>query len=281
MAFRAASRVFPPACGDDMTLYLSRITLSRNPAVTALKALIDPCEEAARDRLHDPARGRIMDAHHRLIWALFADDADQRRDFLWRSEGDGRFLTLSHRPPAADGAGLFLPPEVKPFAPDLRAGDRLRFVLRANATQTRKTGQTTRNGKERRVHIDLVMDRLHSLPGQKALPTGVISERPAQRHTLATEAARAWMAGQGSRNGFELVHRETDHGNEPCLDVADYSVVPLPAHIGDRKGQPQFGVIEMAGCLAVTDPDAFLAQLARGFGRAKAFGCGLMLVRRA
>lgn len=259
-----------------MTLTLSRVTLARNPATTALRALIDPVEGPARARLHDPERGRIMDAHHRLIWALFADDPDRTRDFLWRAEGGGRFLILSPRPPAADGAGLFLPPEVKPFAPDLRPGDRLGFVLRANATRTRKIMPDTRAQR-----VDVVMDRLHPIIGQKVLPKGEVSERPALRLALATEAARDWMAAQGGRHGFTIPTRETARGPEPDLDVADYSVVPLPAHIGPRKGQPQFGVIEMTGHLTVTDPDAFLDRIAAGFGRAKAFGCGLMLIRRA
>jgi CRISPR system Cascade subunit CasE len=30
----------------------------------------------------------------------------------------------------------------------------------------------------------------------------------------------------------------------------------------------------------VKEPDRFLAKLAQGFGRARAFGCGLMLIRR-
>jgi CRISPR system Cascade subunit CasE len=33
--------------------------------------------------------------------------------------------------------------------------------------------------------------------------------------------------------------------------------------------------------LQVTDPAAFLAKVASGFGPQKAFGCGLMLLRRA
>ncbi|WP_140848789.1 type I-E CRISPR-associated protein Cas6/Cse3/CasE [Paracoccus sp. FO-3] len=244
-----------------MSLCLSRVTLARNPATTALKALIDPIEGPALDRLHDPERGRIMDAHHRLIWALFADDPDRRRDFLWRAEGNGRFLILSPRPPAADGAGLFLPPEVKPFAPDLRAGDRLGFVLRANATRTRKTVPDVRAQR-----VDVVMDALH------ALPSGSESDaRREARMAAAETAGRDWLARQGEVVGFQV----TDFA------AADYSVVPLPAHVGPRKGQPQFGVIEMTGRLEVTDPDAFLAQLAVGFGRAKAFGCGLMLIRRA
>ena len=243
-----------------MTMYLSRVTLARNPATTALKALIDPVEGPARDRLHDPARGRIMDAHHRLIWSLFADDPDRARDFLWRAEGDGRFLILSPRPPAADGAGLFLPPEIKPFAPDLRTGDRLGFALRANATRTRKLAPDAPAKR-----VDVVMDALH------ALPSGRDSDaRREARMEAAETAGRDWLARQGEGAGFQL-------GD---FAAADYSVIPLPAHVGPRKGQPQFGVIEMTGRLTVTDPGAFLGRLARGFGRAKAFGCGLMLIRR-
>lgn len=243
-----------------MSLYLSRVTLARNPATMALKALIDPIEGSTRDRLHDPERGRIMDAHHRLIWVLFADNPDRRRDFLWRSEGNGRFLILSPRPPAIDGAGLFALPEIKPFAPDLRVGDQLGFVLRANATRTRKTAPDARAKR-----VDVVMDAL------RALPSGRKSDARRETRRAAAETAGAdWLARQGARAGFQLSD----------FAVADYSVVPLPAHIGPRKGQPQFGVIEMTGRLTVTDPGAFLGRLAHGFGRAKAFGCGLMLIRR-
>lgn len=244
-----------------MSLYLSRVVLARNPATTALKALIDPIEGPARDGLHDPERGRIMDAHHRLVWALFAGDPDQRRDFLWRSEGGGRFLILSARPPAADGAGLFQAPEIKPFAPDLRAGDRLGFALRANATRTRKAAPDARGRR-----VDVVMDVLH------ALPSGRESDaRREARLEAAGTAGRGWLARQGERAGFQLSD----------FAAADYWVVPLPAHAGARKDRPQFGVIEMTGRLTVTDPGAFLGQLAHGFGRARAFGCGLMLIRRA
>lgn len=242
-----------------MSLYLSRATLAPSPAATALRALIDPIEGPAHDRLHDPARGRIMDAHHRLIWALFADDPDRRRDFLWRAEGKGRFLILSSRPPAMDGAGLFVPPEIKPFAPELRAGDRLGFALRANATRTRKVVPNARA-----MRVDVVMDALH------ALPSGRESDARREARLAAAQTAGAdWLKRQGESAGFQLAD----------FAAADYSVVPLPTHTGARKRQ--FGIIEMTGRLTVTDPGVFLGYLARGFGRAKAFGCGLMLIRRA
>ncbi|MCX8507427.1 MAG: type I-E CRISPR-associated protein Cas6/Cse3/CasE [Rhodobacteraceae bacterium] len=244
-----------------MTLFLSRVTLARNPATTALKALIDPAESPSGQRLHDPDRGRIMDAHHRLIWALFADGTT--RDFLWRTEGQGRFLILSARARAADGAGLFDRPEVKPFAPDLRSGDRLAFVLRANATRTRKTAT---DPGARGARVDVVMNALYDLPSGRNS-----DDRRNSRMAAATSAGQDWLAGQGAQAGFAL----------HSFEAADYTVVRLPAHTGRRGGQPQFGVIEAAGVLTLTDPSAFLPRLAAGFGRARAFGCGLMLIRRA
>lgn len=255
-----------------MTLYLSRLRLSRSPSTRALSALLQPGEE-----------GRAADANHRLVWSVFAGDADQRRDFLWRAEGRGVFHTLSARPPEPLAeASVFEPPEVKLFAPDLRPGDRLAFLLRANATRTvRKDGAPSAGGKARKAHIDLVMDRLHPLAGQSSLPKGAVSERPARRMDLARDAALDWMTGQGARHGFVLAERPGRAGPEPDLTVADYSVFALPGHMGRRAGQPQFGVLDLGGTLEVTNPAAFLVRLAQGFGRAKAFGCGLMMIRRA
>ncbi|MDO5632323.1 MAG: type I-E CRISPR-associated protein Cas6/Cse3/CasE [Paracoccus sp. (in: a-proteobacteria)] len=230
-----------------MTLYLSRLDLSQRPDVAALNALLDPAPKGAQ-----------QDAHHRLIWSAFAGDPEAGRDFLWRAEGRGRFIVLSARPPQA--SALFDPPQVKPFAPDLRTGDRLRFVLRTNATRTRK-------GVGR---VDVVMDALHSVPQ---------AERATQRMAIAQGAAQDWLAGQGARHGFQIAW-DDDH-DRPALAVDDYSVVALPAHRGKRQGQPQFGILDLTGQIIVTDPAAFIDRLAAGFGRAKAFGCGLMLIRRA
>lgn len=221
-----------------MTLYLSRLRLSRSPAAKALDRLINP---------DDP--GQRKDAHHRLLWAAFADSDDRCRDFLWREERPGEFLTLSARRPVT--GGLFEEPEVKDFAPALSPGDRLHFALHANATRDRK-------GVGR---VDVVMDALHGLPQE---------ERAAQRMTVAQKAGADWLARLGSAGGFDLIR----------ADVNDYSVMVLPDHRGARQGQPQFGILDLTGTLQVTDPAAFLSRVAAGFGRARAFGCGLMLIRR-
>lgn len=221
-----------------MTLYLSRLRLSVAPSVQALDALLNPEGEGPR-----------LDAHHRLIWAAFADGPDRERDFLWREDGKASFFTLSARPPAPND---LLEVDVKKFAPVLLAGDRLDFTLRANATRDRK-------GKGR---VDVVMDALHTLPS---------GERAEQRMEIARREGAAWLARQGERSGFRALR----------VEVGDYSVAALPNHKGRRKGQPQFGILDLSGVLEVADPAVFLAKLASGFGRARAFGCGLMLIRRA
>lgn len=221
-----------------MTRYLSRIRLSHSPSARALAPLLMPAEA-----------GHRRSAAHNLLWSVFADGPDRKRDFLWRQEDDNLFLTLSARPPIQ--TNLFQPHQVKPFAPLLAAGDRLEYRLRANATRMKRGG----------ARVDIVMDELHDLPRE---------ERAEKRLDLAAVAAAEWMSRQGDRAGFRLLD----------ATVEDYSVEALPSHRGPRRGQPQFGIIEVAGRLDVTDPALFLESVGRGFGRAKAFGCGLMLIRR-
>ncbi|GHG98395.1 type I-E CRISPR-associated protein Cas6/Cse3/CasE [Pseudodonghicola xiamenensis] len=222
-----------------MTLYLTRLRVSRRPSARAVAALISPRDATAR-----------IDAHHKLVWAAFADGPERARDFLWREEDDGSFLTLSARPPLP--MDLFEPFETKPFAPVLAPGERLSFALRANATRARR-------GAGR---VDVVMDALHARP---------VAERAAARPEVAQQEGAAWLARQGESAGFTPL----------SVTVEGYATHALPGHRGPRKGQPQFGILDMSGVLEVTDPAAFCAQLAQGFGRAKAFGCGLMLIRRA
>lgn len=230
-----------------MNLYFSRLSLNRYAPTRSLSHLLDPEDDNAR-----------ADAHHRLIWTLFGDAKDRPRDFLWRADGKGRFYTLSARPPLTND--LFCPPETKAFEPKLKPGDRLQFSLRANATRDRaavsRMDTTARRGQSRRV--DVVMDLLRAVPGP---------ERARERMRLAQPAAEGWMARQGAAKGFA----------PRAVAVEEYRVLELGR--GARRGLTH-GVLDLAGEIEVTDPAAFLPALASGFGRAKAWGCGLMLIRR-
>ena len=232
-----------------MSLYLTRAELDRAAGTAALMPLLDPRAEDA-----------AADAHHRLMWSLFPG-ADAKRDFLWRANGKGQFLVLSRREPVR--SSIFRPLETKDFDPALQEGDRLSFLLRCNATQARYS----RTGPRGRVS-DIVMSALHATPGRSTLAKGQRSDRPALRMATAGRAAHAWMTAQGERHGFRL--------NNVVAD--DYATRRLRRH----KGRDiTVGVLDLRGELTVTMPDTFLAKIASGFGRSKAFGYGLMLIRRA
>ena len=219
-------------------MYLSRVSIAKKPTVKALTPLLSPSEVGDR-----------TDAHHRLLWMLFADSRDRERDFLWRAESRGEFLVLSQREPKQNE---LLTVESKPFSPAITNGDRLHFILRANATRAKKgTGR-----------VDVVMDALFDIPA---------GNRAEKRMQVANTEGAAWLARQGQRSGFAVIE---------CT-AQDYSTRALPSNKGSRRGQPHFGVLDLEGMLEVLDSEVFLSALRQGFGRAKAFGCGLMLLRRA
>lgn len=241
-----------------MTHYLTRAVLDPMAPEHALRPLIDPVD-----------RNIAFDAHHRLVWTLFPA-RPVKRDFLWRAGDKGKFLILSAREPQC--SSLFKPLESKPFAPVLAAGDRLTFVLRANATRDRRSGPQDdvipgtkrRPRKDRRV--DIVMHAMRE-QGIKGKITGPES-RASRRMNVAREAAMDWLAGQGHRRGFSV----------DALEVGDYRV----AKVNRRGGrEATFGMLDLQGRLTVRSPEVFINALLMGFGRAKAYGCGLMLVRRA
>jgi len=221
-----------------MTLYLSRIRLSHSSSAQALAPLLVPADAGLRRA-----------AAHNLLWSVFTDGPDRTRDFLWREDREGDFLTLSHRPPVQ--SDLFFPHEVKPFEPALATGERVAFRLRANATRMKRNGP----------RVDVVMDALHAKPKES---------RAEHRIDIARVAGTDWLSRQGVKAGFKVLQTE----------VEDYSVEVLPGYRGPRKGQPQFGIIDLFGRLEITNPATFLTEIGKGFGRAKAFGCGLMLIRR-
>lgn len=250
-------------------LWLSRARLRRDAQVAALASLLLP--ERNDDRVSNG---------HRLVWSLFADVFEQGpRDFLWRLDPNGWFYILSRRLPAADHALLEIDPP-KPFAPALQAGDRLRFSLRANATVSRpldglRTQRRDPSLKPSRktAHDDVVMHAIRHLPE---------NGRAAARRQAIDVAGRAWLAGQGARCGFSLPVACGDSDVNfaaSAMRVDGYQVLRPPRP--RKNAQMQIGVLDFVGVLTVTEPRRFLDALATGFGRAKAYGCGLMLIARA
>jgi len=242
-------------------LYFSRVTLKNTPDIAALAPVLAPAEPGAR-----------LQTDHRLIWSLFAGERDAKRDFLFRREDRGapasraRFLILSRRPP--DPAASLFEVETKDFAPALAKGDRLGFSLLANPAVTH---WRVIDGKKVRRRDDVVMHKLSTVPQ---------GERAAPREAAINEAGRAWLEGQARRAGFTL------EGGD-CLKIDGYDQFeidrnPPEASFGRRrkKNVISVSVLTFDGLLTVEEPELFLRAVAEGFGRARAFGCGLMLIRR-
>ena len=230
--------------------FLSRIRLRRDAPAAAIAPLLLPEETSQRSA-----------AAHRLLWTLFADEPDRKRDYLWREAEGGdaalnqRFLALSAREPV-DRHDLF-ELDTKPFAPALTAGDRLGFTLRANPVVSRATAERGRRGQRH----DIVMDRLKSVPS---------GERAAARPAIVMEAGRNWLTRQGEQHGFTL----QDDG----FQADGYRQLRIPR--GPKAKPMMISVLDLTGVIEIREPDRFLAALHQGFGKAKAFGCGLMLIRR-
>jgi CRISPR system Cascade subunit CasE len=218
---------------------------------------------ALQQRAHDDAYG-----DHQWLWRLFAAPAGTPRDFLFRRQevqGVPRYHLVSRRPPQSPGPDWQL--QIREYAPQLLAGERLSFELCASPTVRHdRTGKSQRH--------DVVVEAKKKLLAERGLSIWadwVDADRPAL-YDLVQSSCVAWLAKRGARGGFEL-----DASRCVAMSYQQYGRRSRP---GAEAGL-QFSTVELAGELTVRDPDAFAHVLFNGLGSAKAFGCGLLLVRRS
>jgi CRISPR system Cascade subunit CasE len=245
---------------SDSKLWFTRVTIKCHaPDVAPLiNTLLNPEDE-----------GRRLNTTHRMLWTLmpeqmrkssaFRVEGDNKAAFLWRTApnrfGASSWYLLGPRP-REDSA--FFEVETKPWAPFFAIGDRLAFDITVNATVNRMVDPAKgRNGRQR---ADVVMDAVHL-----AERSGAETPRALLRSTLADEALKNWWLAQGRRNGF----------SNSAISVVNYATVPL-----EGRRSARFGIGHLTGILEVNEPEAFTKRVEQGFGRAKAFGCGLLLLRR-
>ncbi len=193
-------------------------------------------------------------AEHQILWTLWGRRPEAERDFQFRRV-DGSVPTyylLSAVPPAAESPGWVI--ETKPFSPRIEEGDDLAFELRANPVVTRRSP----DGKSRR--HDVVCDALRAQP--------VADEQG--RADIERSAGLSWLARQGERHGFAF--------NPAMVRTGAYRQEQIRG--GGQSREIRYSSLDYSGRLAVTDASAFLACVRNGLGKAKAFGCGLFLLRR-
>lgn len=193
--------------------------------------------------LHLVERGEYV--MHQWLWELFP--GEQTRQFLYRREelqGAFRFFVLSSTPPVASA---YFHIESRPFAPSLTAGQALYFSLRANPT-------ICKAGKRH----DLLMEAKHQVKGS-------VDRR--EIWSYQQQAAREWLNRQGILNGFTLSEVNIDAYRQQQIRRVKI------------RQTIQFSSVDYAGTLVVGDPELFLQRLAQGYGKSRAFGCGLMMIK--
>jgi CRISPR system Cascade subunit CasE len=252
---------------------------------------ISPLREAFDYKDWSAIGGLDPYGQHQLLWKFFdlpRTSSPTQAPFLFRAEiSDGLpLLYVLSRIAPRDSTGKWRV-EPREYRPDLRLGDRLAFKLRANPVSfskkdrdpseaehwrksREKRGLKEKDLTKKRARHDVVMDTKRRM-NWKELPG---EERPTLAQ-VAYEAGSGWLRGREDRLGFRF--------DAERLRVDGHTVHCLKGR-RDEKGNCHgiaLSTLDFEGQLQVTDPELFLRNgLLAGIGPAKAFGCGLLLVRR-
>ncbi len=205
-------------------------------------------------------RGNMGNEHniHRLVWSLFSDGTDAKRNFIYRQESSGSlpsFYLVSENEPIDELDVWDL--DVKHYDPMLKSGQKLAFSLRANPIVSKRD----ENDKQHR--HDVVMDEKFRLKMENG--GNVKLNMP----DIVQRKGSEWLLRKGDMNGFSI------DGEQVRVDAYQNHKLFKPK----GKHHVSFNTVDIMGTLTVTDPDMFRDALFEGIGPSKGFGCGLLLVR--
>lgn len=239
-------------------------------------------------------------AEHQWLWHFFPAPPGSPRDFLFRRvEPQGMdlqptYYTVSARPPESPHPAWRV--QQREYRPQLRPHQQLRFELRANPVRARyltregdmaeayqrarrDTGRKVADGATRRKEYDdvvllakKVIAKQHGVSKWAAVPP----EHRVPLYDLVHQAVSGWFCGSEHEQGIAARHGFRVVADTLCVDA--YRQHRLP-----RKGSApiQFSTVDLSGVLEVVDVERTSEALLNGIGRARGFGCGLLLVRPA
>ena len=113
---------------------------------------------------------------------------------------------------------------------------------------------------------DVVMDEKKRIGWSEMRP----ENRP-PFYRIVADGGHRWLNARSSQNGFEVA----------ATDVSVERYMRYKYSNKNGKQRIQFSTLDFTGILTVTRPDDFINMLFSGIGKSRAFGCGLMLVRRS
>lgn len=199
---------------------------------------------------------------HQLAWRLFSDGTERERDFIFRWELAARqyptlYVVSSRKPDDRDG--LFRAVDTKPYQPTVAEGEEFVFQLRVNPVVKR------RDEDGRQVVADVVMDAKSK------------SDRSSSQAELVHTSCLAWLT-----DGSDRPSRAANAGfyvDSDSFEASNY----VPHRFRKSRGASRVTIstCDLSGVLKVEDPDRFVVALTQGIGASKAFGCGLLMIKRA
>lgn len=239
-------------------MIISKVRLKRSPGAqgTLARMLLD---SASRDR------------GHRLVWSLFSKTGDEKRRseqgmetplFLFRDIEPGAFLVVSREAPS-DPHDLWLI-EHKDYDPALAPDQKLGFVLRAFPAVSVKTP-----GVRRGVRTDAIM--------HAKKPRAMRGENVIFGPEEVAAAGLGWLYKREIRLGVTFDRERCTAGGYREVRIANPK--GNDAKQKGRRRDISFHQIDYEGVLTVTDAEKLKDALFIGVGKAKAYGCGLLLVR--
>lgn len=238
-------------------------------------SLITPAPGAEREAAIQWAKSPYGD--HQWLWRFLAAEPGTPRDFLFRRrDGENNmpgFYVVSKRKPQSFSNAWRV--QSRDYDPQLQEGQRFAFELRANPVVTH-----TVNGKSRR--DDVVMQEKKRLLAERGLLRWTdwpdVDESKPALYELVQARCLDWLERRAEQAGFRVLSREL-HDEQGVRNVKAVRADGYAQHRAERK-DIRISTIDFTGELEVTNASVFHKKLFEGIGPAKAFGCGLMLVRR-
>ena len=186
---------------------------------------------------------------------LFNNNPNAKRDFIYRYEpqyNTPAYYIISKQEPV-DKNGLWQI-QTKNYAPILQSQQKFAFILRVNPIKSVKG----------RRH-DIVMHEKYRIDYKNLAE----DKRPSMRE-LIEKTGFEWLSKRAEQNGFSI--------NQENIQIDAYH----PHVTGHKRGKKaiRYNTMDFSGHLIVTDPEKFKEILMQGIGKSRAFGCGLLLIRR-
>ncbi len=211
-------------------------------------------------------------AEHDWLWQHLCGAPSIVPDFMfrrWDVDFVPRLFALTVQKPLPQNDAWEV--KTRDYAPRPGVGARMHFYVRANPTATE-----TRDGKSQRQDV-VTREKLRLLAerGLDNWEQWQSDDKPSLQ-TLVHRTCCAWLQSRAARHGFE-VHAEGLAADGYQQHAQDDSRIHLIRRPKADSGVP-FSTVDFSGVLTVVDPVTFGFALLRGIGRAKPFGCGLLLL---